>query len=424
MNKRKWTALVIAACLCMPLPAAAENGVPEETVQRDVLTWDKNLAAVWYEVEVFDEERDDLPADEPSDAHVYDNAHVYVNSLIVEPMRQWKSDGDFYWRVRAFDLDGNPITPFSPLVYEDGPAPEDRNAPAIRNEANKAGISTLLYPVYSYTWIPGAAKYEVEVTAGRPENPGGISPSVKRVWSHVTELTDLYDDLPRIGSYAWRVRGLAADGSPVGVWSKAQSFETDPDTGWKVAVFGDSISHGGGHLSYAPTDWEYGYPAYFHFKSINLSESGDTSEMMVARFERDVLPFHPKYLLIMGGSNSLRADVPAESVIHDLAAIQQKCRDHGIVPILLTLPPINPANIRKAFQEDTVPDWKEKFEAVNAWIRTQPHIDTAAPFLYMEEMPTDLALDGLHGDYDAKAMMAEEINAHIGEFTGEDELDP
>lgn len=76
---------------------------------------------------------------------------------------------------------------------------------------------------------------------------------------------------------------------------------------WKVAVYGDSISHGGGHLSFGPADLAYSYESYLDFPTINLSESGDTSEAMVMRFEKDVLPFSPEYLLIMGGTNSLRA---------------------------------------------------------------------------------------------------------------------
>ena len=72
------------------------------------------------------------------------------------------------------------------------------------------------------------------------------------------------------------------------------------------------------------------------------------------RFEKDVLPFSPEYLLILGGTNSLRAGVPATDVISDLKEIQRKCREHGITPILMTLPPINPENIQKAFHEPTL----------------------------------------------------------------------
>lgn len=228
--------------------------------------------------------------------------------------------------------------------------------------------------------MPGAASYEVEVTTQPPENPTGTDPSLFRLWSAKTELSDLYDARPRTGTYYWRVRGIDAKGNPVGEWSEAQKRTTDPDAGWVVGVFGDSISHGGGRMSYSPNDLEYSYEHYLDFPVINLSQSGDTSESMLERFDRDVLPFHVKYLLIMGGSNSLRGGVPAEDVIEDLKAIQQKCSDNGITSILMTLPPINPASIKKTFDEPTVDDWQTPFAKVNAFIRTQPHIDIAAAF--------------------------------------------
>lgn len=169
-------------------------------------------------------------------------------------------------------------------------------------------------------------------------------------------------------------------------------------------------------MSYGPNDLEYSYGHYLDFDTINLGDSGNTSHDMVERFERDVLPFHLKYLLIMGGSNSLRGGVPAEDVIADLKAIQQKCRDNGIVPILLTLPPINPYSIDKVFHEPTVDNWEEEFRKVNDFIRQEPHIDTAAAFEEDSVMPPDLALDGLHGDVEAKKRIAAVINRHIGEF--------
>ena len=61
--------------------------------------------------------------------------------------------------------------------------------------------------------------------------------------------------------------------------------------------------------------------------------------MMRERFDRDVRPFHLKYILILGGTNSLRAGVPAEDVIADLRDMGKKAREMGIRPIYLTLPP-------------------------------------------------------------------------------------
>ena len=137
---------------------------------------------------------------------------------------------------------------------------------------------------------------------------------------------------------------------------------------------------------------------------------------MVQRFDDDVLPFHPQYLLIMGGTNSLRAGMPAENVINDLKTIQEKCYENNITPILLTLAPINPYNIKKVFNEETSEVWQYNLNLVNDFIRTQPHIDTAKALNSPPIWPTEYAMDGLHGDVIAKKIYAQEINDNISQF--------
>ena len=387
----------------------AAQVIKEENGQYGCLTWPQNLNAVRSEVEILAEIPKDLPADAPAAAAIYRNTQVYTNSLMLD-MRQLPAEKPLFYRVRAYDLDGHPIGPYSqPVEVESALFKTDRNAPIPHDSYGKGNGSVLLYPVYAYTGNPNAARYEVEVTSKYPENLHGFSPSVHRIYAAQTVLTDLYDDAPRTGTYYWRVRGMDRLGKPVGEWSLPQEVK-NPVKHWKVAVYGDSISHGGGHLSFGPADLAYSYESYLDFPTINLSESGDTSEAMVMRFEKDVLPFSPEYLLIMGGTNSLRAGVPAADVISDLKEIQRKCREHGITPILMTLPPIHPGNIRKAFDEPTYEGWKASFDEVNAFIRGEIHIDTAAPFADMEELPTHFALDGIHGDWNMKRMMAEVIN--------------
>ena len=387
----------------------AAQVIKEENGQYGCLTWPQNLNAVRSEVEILAEIPKDLSADAPAASAIYRNTQVYTNSLMLD-MRQLPAEKPLFYRVRAYDLDGHPIGPYSqPAEVESALFKTDRNAPIPHNPYGKGNGSVLLYPVYAYTGNPNAARYEVEVTSKYPENLHGFSPSVHRIYAAQTVLTDLYDDAPRTGTYYWRVRGMDRLGKPVGEWSLPQEVK-NPMKHWKVAVYGDSISHGGGHLSFGPADLAYSYESYLDFPTINLSESGDTSEAMVMRFEKDVLPFSPEYLLIMGGTNSLRAGVPAADVISDLKEIQRKCREHGITPILMTLPPIHPGNIRKAFDEPTYEGWKASFDEVNAFIRGEIHIDTAAPFADMEELPTHFALDGIHGDWNMKRMMAEVIN--------------
>ena len=387
----------------------AAQVIKEEKGPYGCLTWPQNLNAVRSEVEIFKKIPKDLRADAPIANAIYRNTQVYTNSLMLD-MRQLQAEKPLFYRVRAYDLDGHPIGPYSqPADVKSALFKTERNAPIPHDPYGKGNGSVLLYPVYAYTGNPNAASYEIEVTSKYPENLHGFSPSVHRIYAAKTELTDLYDDAPRTGTYYWRVRGMDSTRKPVGEWSLPQEIK-NPVKHWKVAVYGDSISHGGGHLSFGPADLAYSYESYLDFPTINLSQSGDTSEAMVMRFEKDVLPFSPEYLLILGGTNSLRAGVPAADVISDLKEIQRKCREHGITPILMTLPPINPENIQKAFNEPTYEGWKASFDEVNAFIRGEVHIDTAAPFEKMEELPTWLALDGIHGDWNMKRMMAEVIN--------------
>lgn len=340
---------------------------------------------------------------------------AYMSDMLLPESGQFKDLQGLYWQEKPLDFDGYPIGAESgPRPLESSVTPVSRNAPLPRQDRSGERGGALLYPVYSYVGNPGASSYEIEVLSAYPENREGTAHSMYHIGGGDFLYTDFYDDTPRFGTWYWRVRGKDEEGNPVGQWSLPQKrrFSTE---GYTIGLYGDSITHGG-RMSYGPNDLEYSYGHYLDFDTINLGDSGNTSHDMVERFDRDVLPFHLKYLLILGGSNSLRGGVPAEEVIEDLKEIQQKCRNHDIIPILLTLPPINPESIEKVFHEPTAEGWEEAFRKVNDFIRTQPHIDTASAFPYENVMPADLALDGLHGDVEAKKRIAAVINRHIGEF--------
>ena len=306
---------------------------------------------------------------------------AYMSDMLLPESGQFKDLQGLYWQERPLDFDGYPIDAESgPRPLESSVTTVSRNAPLPRLDRSGERGGALLYPVYSYIGNPGASSYEIEVLSAYPENTEGTAHSMYRIGGGDFLYTDFYDDTPRFGTWYWRVRGKDEEGNPVGQWSLPQKRQFSTE-GYTIGLFGDSITHGGGRMSYGPNDLEYSYGHYLDFDTINLGDSGNTSHDMVERFDRDVLPFHLKYLLILGGSNSLRGGVLAEEVIRDLQEIQQKCRDHGIVPILLTLPPINPSSIDKVFHEPTAEGWEEAFRKVNAFIRTQPHIDTAAAFL-------------------------------------------
>lgn len=397
------------------LPAQAEEKAgPQEKLI--LLTWQEDPESVRYEVEIFRGLPENLDRNSPVENHLYDNQRIYTNQVLVDLAAFPPGEAPLYWRVRPIDANWQGMGPFSsPMEVRSTMKPVSRNAP-YPHVYHPGNGSTLLYPVYSYAGNPGAASYEVEVTDRYPENPDGTSPSKYRVFSKTTTLSNVYDDNPRIGTFYWRVRGMDENGNPLGIWSLPEKVRTNPEEHFEVGIFGDSITQGGGHLYHSPADMAYSYVTYLDFPAVNMGRSGDTTEMMEDRFDRDVLPFHVKYLLIMGGINDLRMGADPQKVIGHLEAIRKKCEEHHIVPILLTIVPINPENIQKYYGDVTYSGWKESVDTVNSWIRTQPHIDTAAPFADYSVMPGELAMDGIHGDWNAKQMIAGEINRHIGEF--------
>ena len=430
-NGRLWRFLLVAFLLPGLFAGQFNNTLQHRTSrilsqysqpapQLALLQWPADLQAVRYELEIFSRVPEELEPQQPVEAAVYRNDELYGNQLLLKENQLPDLEGNLplLWRVRPLDMDGNPIGAFSqPAELASSLQRNQRHAPVPKPVAQPDNGTRLLYPVYSYTALPGAALYEVEILDDMPQHLDGILPSAHRVYAETTSLTDLYDKQPRIGTYYWRVRGLDKRGLPVGEWSLPQKVSLDTDEGIQVGIYGDSISHGGGHMSFSPSDTAYSYSSYIQVPVVNLSESGDTSEMMVDRFQKDVLPFHLKVLLIMGGTNSLRDGVPPDDVIADLKKMQDLCRTNGITPVLMTLAPINPVNIRQAFDEDSDPHWQEAFAKVNAYIRSQPHIDVAAPFEVMApELPTEMALDGLHGDVTMKQMMGKIINDHLQEF--------
>ena len=383
---------------------------------RPMLTWTKVKGAVIYEVEFLPSLLPPLDKNRLSESRLYSTRQVYNNGHNPD-LTRFADNSPVYWRVRALNFDGEPISSFShpEPIYLDASVPHIK-APVTTSSFGSVNGSTLLYPVYSWLPIAHATQYEVELLDAPPENPNGTEPSMHRIWSAITALSDKYDDKPRFSSkpFYWRVRGLDEDGEAIGVYSDVVEFVTNPDTGWEIATFGDSISHGGGNMSYSPADWEYSYQTYLNFPTVNLSNSGDTSESSVDRFDDDVLPFHPRYLIILEGTNSIRGGTSAEEVISDLKALKDKCLKNKIAPIFLTLPPINPASIEKVFNEPTVDNWREEMNTVNEFIRTQTHIDLAREMNYPDGvMPVRLSLDGLHPDINAKKKMAAIINSEL-----------
>ena len=405
----------------LPLTQSPPTGLTRSSQEAPLsisplLTWEADLSAVAYEMELFRVRPENSKADAPDERAIFRTSEIYTNALHL-PCAEFLSlrapDAPLWWRVRSLDLDQRPISPFSeaaPLYLD--PKRPSMDTPVIYSPYNQGHGSVLLYPVYAWVRPHGAARFEIALYDEDPTRHPAARP-IDRLFS---ESAECYDTKPRYGArpFYWRVRTVDETGAPLSGWSSPGVFRTAPDDGWDVAVFGDSISHGGGRISYGPENLEYSWLRYLTFPALNLSQSGDLSKDMLDRFEADVLPFHPRYLLIMGGTNDLRSeDCTVETAVENMEAIKEKCRRFGIKPIFLTLPPVNPKSIAHAFGETTDPHWVEKFAAFNDYLRSQPHIDVAATFAAYadgDELPEWLALDGLHQDILGKQLIAARVN--------------
>ena len=364
--------------LLTPPPAGLSATTAETPLSyAPILTWNTDDEAVMYEIEFFTERPAHLSPAKNSEA--------------------------------AFN--GTPYTPYSDLVpLYTSPDIPPMTAPVLTASYGGRRGETLLYPVYTWIGQANAASYEVAIYEVNPEEDSAAEP----IETLRSDMAEIYDPQAHYGStpFYWRVRAFDGEGQPLGEWSQVRSFRTDPADGGQVAVLGDSISHGGGHFSYSPAVFSFSWLHYLDFPAINLSQSGDTSGMTAERFDRDVLPFHPAYLIIMTGSNSLRAGEDTDAVIADLESMRQRCLENGIRPIFATLPAINPDNIDHVFQEPTADDWQERFDAVNAYIRTHAYIDMATAIPTQDGLlPTQYALDGLHPDANGKALMGAYVNS-------------
>ena len=195
-------------------------------------------------------------------------------------------------------------------------------------------------------------------------------------------------------------------------WSEAKYFKVE--TPVKYAALGDSITHGGaafipaGQLS---CQWE----TYSDVPIKNLGRSGDTTQMMIDRFDNDVLPFKPQVLVIMGGVNDIRGGADSDAVIKNLETLQEKCLANGITPVFCTLTSMNPEKMELRRIPLTDNDWREAREKINFWIKQTPHFIEVAESLTDKfgYLRTELTPDGLHPALRGKKIMGETISAYL-----------
>lgn len=383
--------------------------------------WHTVPDAVYYELEILSGKPNNENGIELSkNNHLTSTKRIFTHGYQAD-LTAYKDNPTLYWRVRAIGAHGESIGVFS-------------DAQQIFVDINKAVVQKPLPDIYDtlpnqepplylvYHWLPmhDVKRYEVEILSHKPPIENDKEASADRLQSIIVDnLFSAYDQHPALkpGTYYWRVRGIDENDNTIGTWSDSQKIVIPQPSARaaKVGVLGDSISHGGGNISYSPANLEYSYETYLDFPTINLSHSGDTSHMTLERFDNDVLPFAPRSLLIMTGDNSLRdSSISAQMIIDDLHGILAKCQKHGIRPVFLTLTPLNPSDIEKVFSSETDPNWRKKMITVNNYIKTLPYHIDLEPYFAADNgnLADKYATDGLHPNLIGKQLMAAIINQH------------
>lgn len=152
------------------------------TSDKPTLTWSKVAGAVYYEIEFTSAPPEQPNNIELSSHQVYSSREVFTNGYNAD-LSQYQPNV-IYWRVRALDLDGNPLSVFSDanqILIDHSIHPLLKPIPTVQFNINES--PTPLYPVYSWIPITGASKYEVEITSQPPENPNDIQLSKYRIGS-------------------------------------------------------------------------------------------------------------------------------------------------------------------------------------------------------------------------------------------------
>lgn len=384
-------------------PSETGSVIPAAKEIRNVrLEWPERPGAVQYQVVLLRSENDEAAN------IVLTRDAVFTNGVDINLSRFGKAAGGFYWKVCAQDYEGWPIGHFSkPKPITEG-STLNPDAPKPTTQFERMDYVPV-YPVFSWIPVDGAKHHEVEVYR---ENDWGDS-LVRRLSA---EEYDVYEmgGYTTPGRYFWRVRSLDETGNPISGWSEKSRFTVTSPV--PVAALGDSITHGGGAMSVPPGYLLYDWETYSPVPVKNIGFSGNTTEDMIERFERDVLPFSPRILVIMGGVNDYRGTVNGWTTVQHLKTLRDKCDAYGIIPVFATVTPINPDLMaRRAHIEAPPLDWQVHQQYINDWIMRQTYCVDVSTMLADGTgcLRSNYTTDGLHPDYFGKKYIGERIGQYL-----------
>ncbi|WP_032389217.1 SGNH/GDSL hydrolase family protein [Rhodococcoides fascians] len=141
----------------------------------------------------------------------------------------------------------------------------------------------------------------------------------------------------------------------------AEKYTRRPST---AVLLGDSITYANGPIvenlsvQYGQNGWwtwamrELGHPLRL---LANVSTIGHTSTQILARFDGEVAPLKPGYVVILAGRNDGAAG--AAATIANLQAMYDKAFALGSIVIALTIPPCNTLEAGQRTADNTINQW-------------------------------------------------------------------
>lgn len=168
-----------------------------------------------------------------------------------------------------------------------------------------------------------------------------------------------------------------------------------------AVLMGDSITD----------NWDREDPDFFPENNIVCRGiSGQTSSQMLIRFRQDVIELHPKYVVILAGTNDLACNtgyISPENILGNIKSMCELAKAHKIRPVLCSVTPSVQFRWRKS-----VTGVAEKIAELNRMIKAYaqqnriPYVDYHSALAAEDgSFPRKYSYDGVHPGLDGYKIM-------------------
>ena len=160
----------------------------------------------------------------------------------------------------------------------------------------------------------------------------------------------------------------------------------------KAVLMGDSITDG----------WPFADPEFFSDNNfVGRGISGQVTNQMLLRFRQDVIDLHPKYVVILAGTNDIAENsgkIDIEKTFGNIVSMCDLARANGIKPIICSVIPA-----ASFYWRPSVTDAAEKIVQFNTMLEEYAKANKIKYVDYHSAMkdergglPESLAKDGVH----------------------------